>query len=590
MSHAHGRELDRKSPSASSVEDFASSGPFELFTLFVLTVICAAIYVALPRLLSSLYGDVATHLFRPTISVLLCGLLFALVPKSERSNGCAVSIVTVSLVWAICLKYGSQALRHDIEVIERAIDVSNEVTGYLSTLLNLPGTTLILSKMWVPVIASSLIEFWYQGALALLIVTVSRERSRRTKLPTVFTLSAFFLIGLVAASILIRYKFDAMSYVLYSVVALAALAAMNVRSLKALLATSLITAAVFGALHTTNTLACSALPGLLQCVDQIGDLAVRAQANSVTGHIAVVENAKYRLMKADHSLLGGEWQGDGTGQSIFTTFYMQSLAIYAFAKPRTELEVLQIGLGIGTSTKALLKSPKFDKGNGKIHIDVVELDPKVIEYAHDYFELPRETSDPRLTTYTMNALDFCKSVRNGTYDLVSHDIFTGGSLAFSLFTAEFFRSLKDSLTPGGILSLNYVYSPAIAQQNFAAVVNTLRSVFTEVVVYVETGKLASINNLVFFCSDTKMSLRIPISGRDPTTNFGQTAQNMHKWQFPELLNAVPFDETSILHEELVDLGDSRFKIRGADQKMALEHWRFMRDLLPPPEDKLWTAY
>lgn len=589
MNKSHAHEKDRILPNSSSDDDFASSGPFELFTLLVLTCVFAASYVSVPRTLSSIYGETATQLYRPTIAMLVVGFAIASKPKSRKSTRSVFLIAVTALVWASCLKYGGVVLTHDTAVIESLFEGYNNMVAQISKQVRIPPSITSISAIWAPIISSTISETCFRGTLGVTIISILRERSRRTKLPTVFLMSALLAIGLALSSIFDRYGLNTLDYMFFSIVALVFLSVLNIRSWQGLLVCIFSSLTTLWLLHSTTTLSCSALPGLLQCPKDIGGFTIKAHSNSITGHVSVVENEKYRLMKVDHSLLGGEWLGQGSGQSIFTTFYMQSLAIYAFTPPRKDLKVLQIGLGIGTATKTLLNSAKFGPGSGNLHIDVVELDPKVVEYAHDFFDLPRPTADSRLTTHPMDALDFVKVAQNDTYDLISHDIFTGGSLTFSLFTVELFEQLKSKLTRGGILTVNYVYSPSLAQENFESVLNTLRSIFSDVIVYIESGTLTTINNLVFFCSDVELTLDIPDSGREPTTNFGQTARKMQSWQFTGISD-IPFNTSQILHDEWVDFGASRSRILQSDRNMALEHWRFMRSLFPPPENLIWTSY
>lgn len=69
-----------------------------------------------------------------------------------------------------------------------------------------------------------------------------------------------------------------------------------------------------------------------------------ARSDSVTGTIVVGEykNESYRFLRADHSLLGGQWIGEKTfgkavGESIYGAFTLQE-AVRLIEKPKEKHE------------------------------------------------------------------------------------------------------------------------------------------------------------------------------------------------------------------------------------------------------------
>ena len=533
------------------------------------TVVLALLYLVLPKLLSPIYGHTATRLLRPLIPSLLLSSLIALRPAVRASNLGYVALAICPLSWAVFLRFHEHYFRHDVLFIVSAAKWIAERTGSTWATQNLLQT---------PVLASSIVELLFETPLLVALVSLSRQKARRTKVPAVMILSGSVGLGIVIVANVAQTRAHHIFWLL-AVMSMASLAA--VKSLRLLVFTSICVGLTLIALYGTETYSCHAFPHFLKCRDHDSGFIVKDSFDSNTGRISILENERYRLLKADHSLLGGEWQGANPGQSIFAAFYMQSMAIHAFPPQLDTMNILEIGLGAGTAVRTLLEAPKFK--DGQLSIDAVELDPAVLEVAHKHFALPR--SDPRLKIYNMDAMVFIRDKSPETYDIISHDIFTGGALAFPLFSVEVFTDLATLLKKGGILTVNFVWSPSGNQKTFEAVLNTLKSIFPFVVAYIEQGKVSKINNLVFMCSDIEFELAIP-PPRDPDTILGITATNMQKWLYKDL-DQIVYDESTILHDKSVDNGESYRRMLVGEVDMALGHWSLMRTLLPAAESDIW---
>jgi spermidine synthase len=81
---------------------------------------------------------------------------------------------------------------------------------------------------------------------------------------------------------------------------------------------------------------------------------------------------------------------------------------------------------------------------------VVELDPAVTRMARKYFGLPSQ-----VVVYDEDALAFVarESRLKQRYDIIVHDVFTGGAEPVSLFTAEFLGTLKSLLSAAGSIAV-----------------------------------------------------------------------------------------------------------------------------------------
>lgn len=135
-------------------------------------------------------------------------------------------------------------------------------------------------------------------------------------------------------------------------------------------------------------------------------------------------------------------------------------------------EVLIVGGGDGASTREVLK-------HDPDHVDVVEIDDRVIDVAKEYFpEFARDFDDPRVAVHNMDGRRF---VREGerTYDIVIMDISDPQGPAKTVFTSDFYRELKPRLTDTSVLH-THCESPDVARDDFYRILATLEEHFEHV--------------------------------------------------------------------------------------------------------------
>jgi predicted membrane-bound spermidine synthase len=130
--------------------------------------------------------------------------------------------------------------------------------------------------------------------------------------------------------------------------------------------------------------------------------------------------------------------------------------------------VLMIGLGGGTYPKQFLAHYP------DISLDVVEVDPAVIEVAQEHFGL---RPDPRMRIHAGDGRTFFRR-NDEKWDLIILDVATttryGHTLPAHLMTREYFTLLSSRLTERGIL---HVHCPFWQSPVFPAVQQTLLTVF-----------------------------------------------------------------------------------------------------------------
>ncbi len=135
----------------------------------------------------------------------------------------------------------------------------------------------------------------------------------------------------------------------------------------------------------------------------------------------------------------------------------------------TKLErMLIVGLGGGSLARF------FRAHFPAMMIDVVELDPAVVEVARDHcgFE-----EDSHLRVHVEDGRDFIEST-TGPYDVIILDSFDADSIPVHLTTLEFLHAVRTALTPAGIAVAN-VWGPA-ANPIYADMLLTYRATFDDV--------------------------------------------------------------------------------------------------------------
>ena len=144
--------------------------------------------------------------------------------------------------------------------------------------------------------------------------------------------------------------------------------------------------------------------------------------------------AVHSVWRPDSVLTGGEWDA--------------FLAVPPLlGRPLERVAIL--GNACGTTARALgVYYPDAE-------IDGVELDPAVSRIGRRYFGMD---DNPRLTVHDVDARPFLRST-DEKYDLIIVDAYRQPYVPFYLATREFFRLVREHLTPGGIVALNVAAVP-----------------------------------------------------------------------------------------------------------------------------------
>jgi spermidine synthase len=129
--------------------------------------------------------------------------------------------------------------------------------------------------------------------------------------------------------------------------------------------------------------------------------------------------------------------------------------------------VLVVGLGGGTIPSFL------HKHYPKTRIDVVEIDPVVVEAARKFFGFQE---DATLKAYVQDGRQFIEERRN-VYDMIFLDAFGSESIPYHLATREFLIAVRRAVTAQGVV-LADVWGPS-SNALYDSMVRTYQEVFDE---------------------------------------------------------------------------------------------------------------
>jgi spermidine synthase len=157
----------------------------------------------------------------------------------------------------------------------------------------------------------------------------------------------------------------------------------------------------------------------------------------------------------------------------YTSFFPTGLLFNANTK-----NVLFAGGGGFIGPKAFLSA--FPKMN----INVVELDPAVIDAAKSYFNINIYDNNPRLKIYNYDARDFLSKTHD-EYDIIFLDAFSKNNVPFHLMTLEYYELLYKKLGSNGVIVSNQIGSleGGPTSELYRAVYKTIGQVFPHVYVF-----------------------------------------------------------------------------------------------------------
>ena len=185
---------------------------------------------------------------------------------------------------------------------------------------------------------------------------------------------------------------------------------------------------------------------------------VFATSSPINGKIQVVEDIFGRRVVVE-----GLTQSGGQVKRVWARA-IKEIRNWESLDPRTSAELgrmpsgrrLEIGncliLGLGAGTLAQLLSQKWPK----VKIAGVEIDPKIIEIGKKYFNLDKISN---LQIIIADAAKFLSTYHllPTTYHLAFVDLYLADKVPPQCETVDFLKSLKNLLTPKGLVVFNRLY-------------------------------------------------------------------------------------------------------------------------------------
>ncbi len=175
---------------------------------------------------------------------------------------------------------------------------------------------------------------------------------------------------------------------------------------------------------------------------------------------------------------------------------------YALAAPvmadiaeKEDAAVLVLGMGTGTFASECRKYfPKAD-------ITGVEIDEKITNLAHEYFELPESE---RVITYDGRAY---LNADKGKYDVIMVDAYQDITIPFQMSSKEFFSLVKEHLKENGVMVVNLNMSAGEGNVITSYLSDTIASCFEEV----GTVDVPGYTNRVLFAGNENLKTALAAS-------------------------------------------------------------------------------
>jgi spermidine synthase len=289
------------------------------------------------------------------------------------------------------------------------------------------------------------------------------------------------------------------------------------------------------------------------------------EAETLYSHLDVIDN--YNSVNNRALFLNGylhsEMNRDNPNDLVvdYTKFFPLGMVLNNDAK-----KVLFIGGGGFSGPKYFLQNYP------NVSVDVVEIDPAVVEVAKEYFSL--DDTNPNLRIFTQDGREFLAN-HQGKYDLVILDAFSKSYVPFHLMTMEFYEILYNKLNPGGVIMSNHIGSQNSNQDTsnlYRSNIKTMLDVFPTVYV---------------FPTDYSKSLQNIILATIKSENNGQNSSSSNRLEKEEL---VQMQENSSLIEDVnyADYLLDSSKVKTDDVPLLTDQYAPVESLLNPLSSKPYS--
>lgn len=297
---------------------------------------------------------------------------------------------------------------------------------------------------------------------------------------------------------------------------------------------------------------------------------LQAKADSSYHRIRVVDyeagqvgDEPARVLHFDNSLQAAAPLENGrprvVGPPLFR--YLRAFDLVPAIKPDAN-RVLMIGLGSGAAAMRLHElRPELD-------IDVVEIDPKVVDFARRWFAYrDSESGNPRITTHVGDGRSWLAAQGDARFDAIVLDTYFADSIPFHLTTREFLELVRDRLADDGIAAANLIGAVEGRRSELLRSMHaTWSKVFDDVVLYPvpngddDEADLDSFVNVELFAASERGILP-PRGGEAALLEEGVLDEPLGSIISQRYLGEVDHDGVPVLTDDLAPV-DSLLQVDG----------------------------
>jgi spermidine synthase len=178
-----------------------------------------------------------------------------------------------------------------------------------------------------------------------------------------------------------------------------------------------------------------------------------------------------------------------------------------------------------------------------VTVDVVEIDPEVVDVAHEYFAVPESE---RLNVHVADGRRYLRQT-NRTYDLIILDAYRKDKVPFQLTTREFMRLTRDRLDEDGIMFANLIAAPTgPASEFYRAQYKTIRQVYPQVYTYPTVGG-SLVQNVELVA--TKAPERVSVATLRERNAAGAASLDLSDELADHRATAPPTDDVPVLRDD-----------------------------------------
>ncbi|WP_435197293.1 spermidine synthase [Natronomonas sp. EA1] len=179
-----------------------------------------------------------------------------------------------------------------------------------------------------------------------------------------------------------------------------------------------------------------------------------------------------------------------------------------------------------------------------VTVDVVELDPAVVDAAYTYFDVPRD--HPRLSVHTMDGRRFLKETTH-TYDLIVLDAFRKDRVPFHLTTREFMALTSSKMDDDGVLFANVIAARSGQGSAFyRAEVKTLGRVYPHVYAF-PTSNTNALQNIELVATKGEPYTEAELQRANEERDIGlDLTRQIRRYQRGE---SIPTDDVPVLTDD-----------------------------------------